>query len=117
MTFEVMLKFLSKSVRIFTLKIADPGSQFSLGPGSMKNKGFSLRLLRRLHFKGAASDKFRGEGAGRVPEQNLEERMGVGTEGVCVCGGGLEGRRWCPMQSLAKAWLNKICSLKNYFHS
>ena len=39
-------------------------SQFSFSPGNIRNSGFSLWLLRRLNFKGAGFDKFRGKGNG-----------------------------------------------------
>lgn len=38
-------------------------SQFGLTPGNIRNLGF-IWILRRVTFKGAGSDRFRGEGTG-----------------------------------------------------
>lgn len=59
-------------------------SQFSVSPGNLRNSGFSLWLLRRLNFKGAGFDKFRGKGNGddfRGKGGSVRELVG-GIEGM-----------------------------------
>ena len=69
-SFNDCIKCLSKSVRPFSYfgETFDCVLELSFSPGSLRNEGLSLWSLRRLNFKGTASEKFRGKGRGRVSE-------------------------------------------------